>query len=195
MFYQRFNPWIRFFNHSEGNVFIHSMLVVEKANPNIIAQMAALLHDVGKPGTQTIESDGNIKFHGHETLSTEMTETIMKRMKFETDDINKVKKIVLNHLRAHFSKDWTDKAVRKFMRESRDELEDILHLNQIDGDSSLGPDMKPVKVGLVENLRKRIAEQQKIPIKKNSVLNGQEIMTILNLKPGKEVGNAIAALK
>jgi poly(A) polymerase len=180
--------------HSEGNVFKHSCLVLEHANSNIIAQMSALLHDVGKPGTQIIEGD-RIKFHGHELLSTEITETIMKRLKFETADINKVKKVVINHLRAHFSKDWSDKAVRKFMRDAGDELDDILHLSQIDGDSSFGPDMKPVKVGLVDALRKRIAEQQQIPIKKTSVLNGKDVMTLLNLKPGKEVGDAISALK
>ena len=180
--------------HSEGDVFKHSCLVLEKANPTIVAQMSALLHDVGKPGTQSIEGD-RIKFYGHEALSTEMTEVIMKRLKFENSDIIKVKKIVLNHLRAHFSKDWSDKAVRKFIRDSGDELEDILHLNEIDGESSLGPDMKPVKVGIVENLRARIKEQNKFPIKKVSILNGQEVMLALGLKPGKDVGEALNKLK
>jgi poly(A) polymerase len=180
--------------HSEGDVFKHSILVTEKANHSVVAQMAALCHDLGKPGTKTIDGD-RIKFYGHELLSEQMTESLMKRMKFETSDIVKVKKIVVNHLRAHFSKDWTDKVVRKFIRESGDNLEDILHLSEIDGLSSFGPDMKPVHSELVPNLRARIEKLNKIPVKKNSVLNGEDIMKLFSFKPGKAVGDAIATLK
>lgn len=189
------------YHHSEGDVYVHTLLLVEKAHPTVTAQFGALLHDVGKPACREVFPQENgapqrIKFLKHEDVGAEMVETILRRLKFDLEVIAKIKKMVQFHLRAHFSPEWTPKAVRKFVRECGDDLEDILHLTEIDAMSSHGPD-GCVKGNCIPALRERIEKLSVVPVQKKSVtvLDGTEVMQILNLKPGPDVGRAIALLQ
>jgi len=173
-------------HHAEGDVFEHTMSVLEKAKPTIEHQLAALLHDAGKPATQEFVGE-RIKFLGHEKISGEITEAIMRRLKFDNATIKKVRNIVENHMRPHASKDWSNKAVRKFIRDVGEEVEDILDLADIDAQSSLGPDLQP-QPSLAPRLRERIREVETIPVAQKPVLSGKEIMQLLGIKPGPEVG-------
>jgi poly(A) polymerase len=175
--------------HSEGDVFVHTLLLVEKAKPTVLAQISALLHDVGKPACREVfPQDGappRIKFLKHEDVGAEMAEVILRRLKFDLDVIGKVKKLIHFHLRAHFSPEWSSKAVRKFVRDCGDELEDILHLTEIDGLSSFGPDGN-VKGNCIPELRERIATLSAVPIQKKTMLDGREVMALLQLHAGTD---------
>jgi putative nucleotidyltransferase with HDIG domain len=187
-------------HHSEGDVFVHTLLLLQKANPGVIPQFSALLHDVGKHQTQTVhlpKKEGEvrrIKFLDHENVGAKMSEEILRRLKFENSVIEKISKIVRFHLRAHFSKDWSAKAVRKFARDCGEELEDILHISEIDSLSSYGPAGLP-KENLIPALRKQLGKAIQIPIRKKTVLTGEEVMGLLNLSPGKSVGEALLLLQ
>lgn len=87
-------------NHQEGDVYKHTMMVLKNAKPTLVDQMAALLHDVGKPATQEV-IDGVIKFLGHESVSGEIAMAIMKRLKFDNDTTKKVTMMVKQHMRPH----------------------------------------------------------------------------------------------
>jgi len=87
-------------NHQEGDVFRHTMLVLKSAAPGVDNQLAALLHDVGKPDTQEILAD-KIQFLGHEKVGAEMAEAIMRRLKFDKQVIKKVSAVVRSHMRPH----------------------------------------------------------------------------------------------
>lgn len=145
--------------HFEGDVFIHTLLVVEKAKPTVASQLAALLHDIGKPATQSIHPIENkparIKFIMHEKVGAQKCVDVMKRLKFDDSLIAKIQKMILFHLRAHTAKEWSTKALRKFIRDCGDDLDDILHLTEIDGLSSLGPDGNP-KENIIPRLREQI---------------------------------------
>jgi poly(A) polymerase len=174
--------------HSEGCVLTHTMLLVEKAHPTVVAQLSALLHDVGKPATQLF--DGNrIKFPRHEVISTEMTEVILNRLKFDYQTIARVKVVITNHLRPHFSKGWTVKAVRSFIRDIGDSMEDVLHNAEIDQLSSFGPDGKCGE-NLIPALRIRIAETS-TGVRKKPLLSGETIMAAFSLPRGPAVGVAL----
>lgn len=175
-------------HHAEGDVFEHTMLVLEKAKPTVAAQLAALFHDAGKRATQEFVGD-RIKFLGHEEVSGEIAEAILRRLKYDNKTIQKVRFVVENHMRAHTSAEWSPKAVRKFIRETGDHLEDILHQTEIDALSSHGPGMVP-KENPIPVLREKIEESQQVPVSKKPILDGREIMSILNLSPGPEVGRA-----
>jgi len=186
------------YHHSEGDVYVHTLLLVEKARPTVIAQLSALLHDVGKPACKEVfPQDGappRIKFLKHEDVGAEMAEVILRRLKFELDVIFKIKKLIQFHLRAHFASEWSAKAVRKFVRDCGDELEDILHLTEIDGASSFGPG-GVAKGGCIPELRERIRTLTAIPVQKKTVLDGKEVMQLLGLMPGPAVGAALTLLQ
>jgi poly(A) polymerase len=173
-------------HHSEGDVYEHTMLVLEKAAPNIHSQLAALFHDAGKPATQEFLGD-SIHFYGHEVVSGEIAEAIMRRLKFDSKTIQKVRRIVESHMRAHTALEWTGKAVRKFVRDVAEDLEDILHLTEIDALSSHGPGMIPGD-NPIPRLRERIKEVQQIPVSSKPLLSGHDIMKTLGIPPGAEIG-------
>jgi poly(A) polymerase len=183
--------------HSEGDVYIHTLMAVEKSKPTVIAQLSALLHDIGKPATQTIHpiegKPPRIKFLQHDEVGAQMCEVVMRRLKFENAVIEKIKKMILFHLRAHTSTEWSSKAVRKFVRDCDEDLEDILHLTEVDGLSSHGPEGHP-KPNLIPELRDRIKKLSAVAIRKKTVLNGHEIMQLLNIQ-GKQIGQAIQLLQ
>jgi poly(A) polymerase len=175
--------------HAEGDVFEHTMLVLEKAQPTIESQLAALFHDAGKRATQEFVGD-RIKFLGHEEVSGEIAEAVLRRLKYDNKTIHKVKFIVENHMRAHTAAEWSPRAVRKFIRETGEHLEDILHQTEIDALSSHGPGMVP-KENPIPDLRERIKQVQQVPIQKKPVLDGREIMALLDIGPGPLVGEVM----
>ena len=180
-------------HHSEGDVFEHTMHVLENAKPTLHAQLAALLHDAGKPASQEFIED-KIQFLGHETVSGEIAEAVLRRLKFDNNLIKKVRFLVENHMRPTTARQWGPKAVRKFVREIGEEIEDLLDLHDADSAGSLTPEGLPAKTtGPV--LRKKIEEVQEIPVRVKPILNGNEVMELLGIQSGAEVGKAMRWLQ
>lgn len=152
--------------HSEGDVFTHTMLVLDKAQHTVVAQLSALLHDIAKPKCKEVlpqENDNppRIKFIGHEKIGSNMTEEILARIGFDSETVRKVKKIVSLHLRPMFSKDWSDKALNKFIKDCGDVLDEVLNLAEADTLSSFGLNGQP-KENLIPKLRHRINCYKKV---------------------------------
>jgi len=174
-------------HHQEGDVYKHTLLVLNHAKPTVVDQMSALLHDVGKPDSREI-IDGVVKFHGHESVSGEIAEAMMKRLKFDNNTIRKVRIMVENHMRPHhLSRDSTrSKALRRFIRQVGEEMVDaILDLAEADDLGNLPPE------GHIPKLREKIHDIQvsALPVKQRAILNGNEIMDILGISPGPLVGD------
>jgi len=172
-------------HHSEGDVYRHTLMVLDNTKPGIESQLAALLHDIGKPKTQDLLED-KITFYGHDDVGSEIAAAILKRLKFDNKTIDKVKKMVKYHMRAHRIGDKPSvKTLRKFVRDVGEETIDaVLDLSRAD---ELG------RIPSSENipdLRKKIEEARKLPIKAEPVLDGKEIMKLLGLKSGPDVGKA-----
>ena len=179
-------------HHQEGDVYKHTLLVLQNAKPGVIGQLSALLHDVGKPKTQEILAD-KIQFLGHEDVGAEMAEAIMRRLGFDGKVVKKVKSIVKNHMRPHglVRQEVGTKALRKFVRTVGEEMVEVI-LDQAEADQlgNLPPNNQ------IPLLRKKIEEAMSIPIMPKGVLDGREIMKILGLSKGGEiVGKAVRFLK
>jgi putative nucleotidyltransferase with HDIG domain len=175
--------------HQEGDAWKHTLMVLDKAPAGIENQIAALLHDIGKSkSTETIGD--KIISYGHAETGAEIAEAIMKRLKFDNNTINKVKKMVQNHMRPHqLGKDLSVKAIRKFIRDvGEDMVNSILDLAEADELGKLPP------TNQIPELKKKIdeikEETKKAPITKKPILDGKEIMKILDKKQGPEIGNA-----
>lgn len=172
--------------HSEGNVYKHTLMVLHNAKPGIEYQMAALLHDTGKPAVREILED-EIHFYGHENVSAEITQAIMDRLKFDKKTTDKVVTIVRNHMKPLKLNQAGEKALRKFIREIGDELVDaIIDMAKADELGAL-PNRN-----FVPDLITKIDKIRKAPVKivPKPVLTGTEIMELLGLKQGPEVGKA-----
>ena len=178
-------------HHQEGDVLKHTILVLKNAKPGVESQLAALLHDVGKPKTQEILED-KIQFLGHETVGGEMAEAIMRRLKFERTTVKSVRRMVENHMRPHdLGRGGAGtKALRRFVRKVGEETYDaILDLAEADALGNLPPR------NYIPELRKQIDEAMQIPVSQKSVLNGKEIMDLLGMGEGIQVGEAIQFVK
>lgn len=165
--------------HQEGDVLRHTLLVLKNAKPGIENQLAALLHDVGKPETREL-IDGFIRFLGHEKASGEIAEGILRRLKFDLATVKKVRTIVENHMVPHhFSReDVGDRAIRRFVREVGEETANaIFDLAEADEKGNL-----PVK-DTIPKVRERLEEVMRSPIKvqKKAILGGYEIMDALGI--------------
>lgn len=171
-------------HHAEGDVYQHVIKVLENAPKTLEGQLAALLHDVGKSKTQNILED-KIQFLGHEDVGAEIAEAILYRLKFDAKTIKKVKAIVENHMRPHSLGNASEKALRKFIRDVGEETADAI-LDMAEADS-LGS--YPVE-NVIPELRERIKKVKESPLKvpKKPILDGEEIMDILGIKPGAKVG-------
>jgi len=175
-------------HHQEGSVYEHTLKVLENAKPGLENQMAALLHDIGKPEKISI-LDGEIHFYEHENAGADIARAILDRLKFEGPIREKIVRMVRYHMRPHslVDKNVGDTALRKYLRELGDELADsVLDLAKADELGSV-----PNK-NLIPDLMTRIETIRKAPVKieKKTILDGKEIMDLLGIKSGPAVGHA-----
>ncbi len=172
-------------NVSSKDVYAHVLRVVERSSPRLATRWSALLHDIAKPRTRTIE-DNTIHFFGHEDVGAYMARDIFKRLHFDRDFIEDVSRIVRLHMRANaYNSDWTDGAVRRLMLESGDVLPDLLDLSRADI-TSYRADKISRAVARVNELEERCLrlqeEADRVPLK--SPLDGNELMALFGRSPG-----------
>lgn len=184
-------------HHAEGDVYTHTLMVLRKAKRGVLNQLAALFHDVGKQKV-TDEKEGKITSYGHEDAGAQIAEEAMRRLKISTlkdsepDLINKVVLLIKNHMRPHglTREDVTPKALRKFIRDmgSMYMVNACLDLAEADEKGRIPASNE------IESLRTKMSSLGSNE-KKKPILNGKEVMDILGLKTGTEVGRAVDILK
>jgi poly(A) polymerase len=167
------------------DVYAHVLRVVERSAPRLTTRWGALLHDIAKPRTKTVE-DGKVHFLGHEDVGAYMARDILKRLHFDREFIENVSKLVRLHMRANaYTSEWTDGAVRRLMLDSGDTLPDLLDLSQADI-TSYRADKVARAAARVQELAERCQrlkeEAERVPLK--SPLDGNELMAMFERGPG-----------
>ncbi len=167
------------------DVYAHVLRVVERSSPRLLARWGALLHDIAKPRTQSVE-DNKIHFFGHEDVGAHMARDILKRLHFDREFIQKVSQIVKLHMRANaYTSDWTDGAVRRLMLDSGDTLVDLLDLSRADITSYRVDKVNRAAarvLELAERCQHLKEEAERVPLK--SPLDGNELMELFDRGPG-----------
>src|SRR6266700_3054300 len=170
--------------HSK-DVYAHVLRVVERSSPRLVTRWSALLHDIAKPRTKSVE-DGKVHFFGHEDVGAYMARDILKRLHFDRDFIDSVSRIVRLHMRANaYTHDWTDGAVRRLMLDSGDVLPDLLDLSRADITSYRAEKVSraTARVSELEERCQRLKEEaERVPLK--SPLDGNELMKMFDRPPG-----------
>ncbi|HEX8982420.1 MAG TPA: Nif3-like dinuclear metal center hexameric protein [Ktedonobacterales bacterium] len=170
--------------HSK-DVYEHVLRVVAGAPARPGVRWAALLHDIAKPRTRSVEN-GKVHFFGHEDVGAIMARDILRRLRFDRPFIEFVSKLVKMHMRANaYMPDWTDGAVRRLMLEADDALYDLLDLSRADI-TSYRPEKVARAVARVNEMETRcewLRQQAEIvPIK--SPLDGNDLMALFQREPG-----------
>jgi tRNA nucleotidyltransferase (CCA-adding enzyme) len=179
------------------DIYYHSLYSCDEAQPqNPIIRLSALLHDIGKLPTRREGEGGDFTFYNHEVTGARMARKIMTRLKFSNDDITKVTNLILNHM-FHYTGEWTDGAVRRFMRKvGVENLEDLFSLRSAD---SKGNGMRKgvpsaAPIGKLKKRIEKIIEDENAITVKDLDINGYVIMEVFGVKPGPIIGKILNEL-
>ncbi|MFC3347894.1 CCA tRNA nucleotidyltransferase [Streptomyces echinoruber] len=186
-------------HHRHKDVYEHTLIVLEQAialeeeGPDLTLRLAALLHDIGKPKTRRFEKDGRVSFHHHEVVGAKMTKKRMTALKYSNELVRDVSRLVELHLRFHGygTGEWTDSAVRRYVRDAGPLLERLHKLTR--SDCTTRNKRKAAALSRAyDHLEERIAqlkEQEELDAIRPD-LDGNQIMQILGIRPGPAVGRA-----
>ncbi len=189
-------------HHHHKDVYEHSLTVLDQAialehrlgGKNLINRLAALLHDIGKPKTRALIPGGGVSFHHHEVVGARLAKDRLKKLRFSNEIIDEVETLIALHLRFHGYGDgeWTDSAVRRYVRDAGDLLTHLHVLTR--ADCTTRNQKKADRLARIyDDLEKRIerlaAEEELAAIRPD--LDGAEVMELLNLKPSREIGLAL----
>ncbi len=196
-------------HHQHKDVYQHSLTVLAQAidlektheptsEPDLILRLAALLHDIGKPATREFQPGGGVSFHHHEVVGAKMVRKRLRALKFSKEIVQDVSQLVFLHLRFHgYGKsEWTDSAVRRYVTDAGDLLPRLHKLVRADCTTRNRRKAAALQA-TYDDLEKRITtiQAQEDLDRVRPDLNGEEIMRILDLKPGPDVGKAWKFLK
>ncbi len=179
--------------HRHKDVLAHTIAVVAKTRPDKILRLAALFHDIGKPSTRTIGENG-ASFHFHDVVGAKMTRKRMRELRYSQNDIEDVTTLVELHLRFHtYRLGWTDSAVRRYVRDAGKHLDRLNELTRCDCTTRNQSKARDLS-NRMDELELRIAQlkqkEELDAIKPD--LTGNDIMDILKLEPGPQVGKALS---
>jgi tRNA nucleotidyltransferase (CCA-adding enzyme) len=178
------------------DVWGHAMACLDACRPAPILRVAALLHDVAKPRTRAFsEKTDDYTFYEHERLGAEMAEPLLARLRFSNDERARVTALVRHHLIC-YSEDWSDAAVRRWIRRVTPELlPDLYDLGVADA-LGKGRDAS-ADIASLQSLRARveavIAAGAAFSVR-DLAIGGSDLMSALGLAPGRVVGETLAHL-
>jgi poly(A) polymerase len=189
-------------HHHHKDVYEHSITVLEQAiahedrlgGPNLIIRLSALLHDIGKPKTRNLIDGGGVSFHHHEIVGARLAKQRLKALRFDSDTIEQVETLIALHLRFHGYGDgeWTDSAVRRYVRDAGDLLVHLHVLTRADcttRNARKAARLAAVYDGLESRIGVLMQEEELSKIRPD--LDGAQVMKLLGIKPSADVGRAL----
>jgi len=189
-------------HHHHKDVYQHSLTVVAQAislepqygfDRDLTLRLAALLHDIGKPATRKLEQGGSVTFHHHDVVGAKLAKKRLMALRFDNDTIKAVCRLIELHLRffGYSDQQWSDSAVRRYVRDADDQLKRLHILTRADVTTrnQRKADRLAHAYDDLEARIKVLAEQEQLDAMRPD-LDGEEIMQLLGIKPGREVGQA-----
>jgi poly(A) polymerase len=189
-------------HHHHKDVYEHSITVLEQAimqeerlgGANLVIRLAALLHDIGKPKTRNLIAGGGVSFHHHEVVGARLAKKRLKELRFDNDTIDAVETLTALHLRFHGygEGEWTDSAVRRYVRDAGDLLTHLHILTRADCTTrniKKAERLSRTYDSLEARIAKLMEEEELSKIRPD--LDGAQVMELLQIKPSADVGKAL----
>ncbi|HOP62238.1 MAG TPA: CCA tRNA nucleotidyltransferase [Spirochaetota bacterium] len=174
------------------DIYYHSLYSCDAApKDKPLVRLSALLHDIGKVPTRRQTDEGEYTFYNHEVIGARMVRKLMRRLKFSNTEIDIVNNLVINHM-FHYTDDWSDGAVRRFMRKvGVENISDLFELREADriGNGTRTGLPEPIKK-LQERIDAVIEAENAITVRDLNI-NGNIIMEKFNLQPGPLIGRIL----
>ena len=167
----------------------------------LLLKWTALLHDIGKPATKTIEDNGRTRFFGHDALGARLAEERLWALRFSKDEIERVTGIIGGHMRPHWLAEapLTRRAMYRFFRDTKDYGVDILLLSMADHLATHGPEVDQAtwveRLGMIAEMFETYFSQHEEIVAPPPLVNGNDIMQELGLPPGKQIGVILEAIR
>ncbi len=191
-------------HHHHKDVYEHSLTVLEQAieleraheprsDPDLVLRLAALLHDIGKPKTRRFERGGSVSFHHHEVVGAKLVRRRLRALHYPRDVVDSVTRLVELHLRFHgyAAGEWTDAAIRRYVRDADGELNRLHKLTRADCTTRNRRKAAALAEAYSElELRISVLGAAEELSRVRPDLDGNQIMSILDLPPGRDVGLA-----
>ncbi len=178
--------------HQHKDVLRHTWAVVDKTSPSLVLRLGALFHDIGKPNTRAISDEG-VTFRFHDVVGAKITRKRMTALKYSSDMIDDVSMLVELHLRFHTYKlGWSDKAVRRYVRDAGPLLEELNELTRCDC-TTRNARKAAILAERMDELEDRIGvlREQEDLSRLRPALDGVAVMELLGIAPGRAVGQAL----
>ena len=189
-------------HHHHKDVYEHTLTVVEQAidyekdyglEGDFVLRFAALLHDIGKPLTRKLEPAGGVSFYHHDMVGAKLATKRMKALRFDSASTKAVSRLVELHLRffGYSDQPWSDSAIRRYVRDAGDQLLRLHALTRADvttRNKRKADRLAHAYDDLEARIKAVMAEEELNALRPD--LTGEDIMRILDLKPGREVGEA-----
>ena len=193
-------------HHRHKDVYQHSLQVLRQAmdletdddgavpRPDLTLRLAALLHDAGKPATRRFERGGNVSFHGHDVVGARIVRKRLRALRYDKATTDAVTRLIELHLRFHGyggASGWTDSAVRRYVTDAGPLLERLNRLTRADCTTRNQRKADALWAAMDElEVRVTALRQQERLDAIRPDLDGDEIMALLGIKPGRAVGEA-----
>ncbi len=190
-------------HHRHKDVYEHSLTVLEQAislegrigdgGPDLVTRLAALLHDIGKPATRRFADDGSVTFHHHDVKGAKLVQRRLAALRYSGAEIDSVARLVELHLRFHGygSGEWTDSAVRRYVRDAGPLLDRLHVLTRADcttRNTRKAERLRRTYDDLEARIERLSVEEELASIRPE--LDGAQIMATLGIGPGPDVGRA-----
>jgi putative nucleotidyltransferase with HDIG domain len=176
------------------DVYFHSLYSCDAAAPEKPeVRWAALLHDIGKPGTR-VEREGEGTFYGHAELGAKLADARLATLRFATDFRERVVHLIREHM-FDFQESWSDAAVRRFVRRvGVEQVADLFDLRMADalGNGTRGPDTRRLEA-MAKRIEGVLRGASALSVHQ-LVVDGDDVMRALGVPPGPEVGHVLQAL-
>jgi poly(A) polymerase len=183
--------------YHKHDVYEHILEVVKNSPAELIPRLSALFHDIGKPATKSVGSDGRVHFYAHEDIGAVMAADIMKRLRYTNDEISSVQNIVQNHMSLKQTgpsgEKATDKQLRRFMARLGNDIVHALGMMHADNISHKDTASMPAQIkniaSKIENLKTtQVSEKPNLPI------NGNDVIQRLGISPGPMISSLLSVV-
>ncbi len=181
--------------HHHKDVLEHTLTVVERVEPDLVLRLAALFHDIGKPETKEI-IEGKVAFYNHDAVGASITRRRLRALKYPKIIVVEVTNLIYLHMRVYtYRMGWTDKAVRRYIRDAgelRGKLDTLIRADC----TTKNPRKMRQALSVLDELEERIIrlEEAEETAKIRPPIDGNEVMQYLGLGPGPLIGEALHLL-